>query len=1200
MLGPATEVGLRKVTRTLERIGSELSLFSDPEFSSDWHDHLTHFQAEVRAEAPLANASSDLQFLFEIYKKILLRGSLTFPTYDFEWRVIETYGAEFSIREDPDRRPGAISYRYSADLGQSYRSFVDFVDPWAGDATALDFDPEHPENERDFFGNLVAHFGSRIPHYLHQQVELEQVLPAEIAKQFAGQRADFLLAFPDGQGLVLEPGDHTDASQVHLDGRRDAAFSQAGIPTLRFANDEIEAAGTYSRIARSLELAGLTKYLNGTGERSERQLALNYLVLLPTLIARLEYMFALLLLRRGLIDRPSLSIAFYERDLQCAEWVMLSFLDRIQRLSDLYGLKLSLPNFQVGIIHNPDYAFGELDQLRAELKKRWGVSFHDIGSHEYEGADLVIDAAIKCNGNTQRASASSNLGVVRSSYRHNNDTRFSYLSTPRSIVVDQATPYLLETFLQDFFRKTSLREGQFEILENVLSQKPTIGLLPTSAGKSICYQMAGILTPGTTIVVDPLVALMQDQVQGLDEQYRINRAVAWYAGSVEDDNVGHLLASNLFVFISPERLLRPGFRQAMRSINAADLYINHAVVDEAHCVSMWGHDFRPSYLNLERNFRKFCTFQGHEPVIVALTGTASQLVLIDLKRELNIVDLDSIVRPRTFDRPELTFNLVRCPNDDKEKMLETVLGAIGNRLGDGRAEDVGWGIVFTHTVRDAWDLFGKHVGEAKQYVRTVLAAPDAQAIRYGIYTGSPPKGSGIDRTFWDDYKQRTLHSFKQGYVRILFGNKAVSVGIDNEYLNFTVNYAMPESLEAYYQQAGRAGRSGQSSFCYLIFSDDKPNVTKQWLEGELAEMPKRWDDLGTVGWFHARNFPGRSQDKAGANKVFKSALRSERGEDGSVVVWQQDDRTEKYVSYWVMLGVIEDYEVSGFGKSTRYRIRLHPAVEDFLQNGDSVPLEEHLIGSLHTYLNRYRPISKTEVEAGVRQQGDGDLSKLLIGYLIDFLYDQIVYQRREAVRSMVEFCNQPDTSPELLRARIRAYFDRSEKFSDHLDAMAESGPDYPAVGKVIDLIEGYDDVENLYWETRRLLDERYRPDWAAISLFSVLYRERRVSQKALQDFNAIVRSLEGDFRMATQNVVVFLAHFLSDVYKLDQIYGEKVSLSILLKFIRYLGLNGGAKYLGLIQTLLIDDIDRAVISLEIATEQMKELSNVARRYSRVA
>ena len=312
--------------------------------------------------------------------------------------------------------------------------------------------------------------------------------------------------------------------------------------------------------------------------------------------------------------------------------------------------------------------------------------------------------------------------------------------------------------------------------------------------------MAALLTPGTTIVVDPIVALMEDQVQGLKGYYRIDRVMAWHAGSnIKNEEVGRLLAGNIMVFLSPERLLRQNFRGAMSQLKAADIFINYAVIDEAHCVSMWGHSFRPSYLTLDRNFRKFCTYQGHRPVTVALTGTASGLVLIDLRRELNMGDSDTaVVRPDTFDRSELTFNIVRCPNNRKDRMLESVLGTIANRLGVTDVSREAWGIVFSYKPKELSNLLGSFVGTADKYVRTVLASDDLNFVKYGLYSGKSPKVFSFNKKQWSEYKRRTLAAFQRGQIRMLFGNTAISAGIDNEQLNYIVNYRMPQSLEDYW------------------------------------------------------------------------------------------------------------------------------------------------------------------------------------------------------------------------------------------------------------------------------------------------------------------------------------------------------------------------------------------------------------------
>jgi len=1183
-----------------ESLGSELSVFADSSFSNPWADHLRYcqiFLAEKKAEA---SADKDLLFLYDVLNKILHRGSLIFPTYAIEKRIIEAYGGAFGIREKPPSARGSISYTYHQQLPDAYRQFSDLVEEWRANPHDIEFDPEHPENERRLFSNLISRFGSRIAHCIYPQAELDTILSRKQAKAFLAQRADFVLAFPNGKGLALEPGDHDDAAQALLDIQRDNAFKEKGFVTLRPRNADIEDESLYVEIHGIIERFDAVRYIQGPSEHSKQNVAANYLFLLPSLITRIEFVLAYFLLRENLLQSKTLTIGIVERDLQCAEWGFLSLYDHLQRLSSLYGLGLSMPQINVRVVRNGRYKFGDLSSLRDTLAQ-WGCTFEDTYSEEFDNADLVLDVAIKANFLTPPLHEGyRNIAALRSCYPHNSPVRFSYLSPPRPVRIDEDTPKVLETFLQDFFRKYALRPGQFPIIRNILSQKSTIGLLPTSAGKSICYQMAALLTPGTTIVVDPIVALMDDQAQGLKEYYRIDRVMAWHAGSgIRDADVGRLLAGNIMVFLSPERLLRPNFRDAMRQLNAADIFINYAVIDEAHCVSMWGHDFRPSYLSLDRNFRNFCTYQEHRPVTVALTGTASQLVLIDLKRELNITGFDAVVRPDTFDRPELTFNIVRCSSSHKDRMLESVLDTIANRLGVTDVSREAWGIVFSYKPDELWKLLGTFVGAADKYVRTVLVSNDISSVRYGMYSGTPPKMFGPARK-WEEYKRRTLTAFQRGQIRMLFGNTAVSAGIDNEQLNYIVNYRMPQSLEDYYQQCGRAGRSNQLSQCYLVFSDDNPQLTQKWLDGEIQKMPKRWDDLGIVSHFHQKNFPGRRTDQEGALTIFKKIFDGEIEQDGRVLLSQtgdKNDRTELYISYWLMLSVLEDYAVTGMKKNTKYHLKRHPSIEEFLRTKDEEVLESHLIDSLHAYLSRYRPMARTDVQQAIQARDETKLSKRIIGHLIDFIYKEIAYQRREAIRTMVSFCNEEDTSPELLRTRIRAYFDFSEKFSEKLAAMAGVSPSLGAVQEVLDRIEGFDDVERLHWETRHLLDERFRPDWAAIDLFTILCREKTASDSALRLLHAMVQSLRNDPQVDDTVLRTFLAGYLSYLYRLDNLYGANISAEILMLVVGTLYDTYGVEYATLIQELSVPEDIRDILTLAVIVKQIKEVNDAA-KYSR--
>jgi ATP-dependent DNA helicase RecQ len=1185
----------------MQQIGSELSFIRADGLSCEWNRSLHYCRMEFMHPGVKHQPNAQEDLLHDVLLKGLQRGIRPFPSYFLEQWIVELYGEPFRIHENSGTEKGSITYTYDDTLIDSYREFADLLEPWSGEVTNVSFDPKHPENERKLFRGLIDRFGARIGHCVETQVDIASIFNRGTAAAFTAQRGDILLHFPNSRSLLLEPGDHDDARQVNLDQNRDAAFRELDIRTLRPRNSEIQNEALYLEIEKELSRIDGLRFLKNIDRRTEEGLACNYLFLLPSLVARVEVLLLDFFFRQGLIRRQTLRIGVIERDLECTELALASFLDKVERVSKLYGIKCGVPRIELLVQRNPAYRYGDLSRLEIPVKECERVNGNDV--------DLLLDVAIKCNSLTPSAlEGAGNAGAVRQTYPHNHPVRFSYRATTRPVPVSIETDNMLTSFVQDYFRKKSLRSGQGDILRNILAQKSTIGLLPTSAGKSLCYQLAALLAPGTTLVVDPLVALMKDQVQSLIEQYGIDRIIAWHAGAnLQNHSITAELSENLIVFISPERLQRPNFRSAMQELKAADIFINYAVVDEAHCVSMWGHDFRPSYLTLERNFREYCTFQGHAPVLVALTGTASQLVLIDLKRELAIQDFEAIVRPDTFDRPELNFNVVPCQEPEKPEMLHQICNTIAQRLNVQQLDAEEHGIIFTYSPNEVWKLLGQHVGDATQYVRTVLTG-DRTHLRYGAYTGSSPRDGRqylFTREEWDRYKERTLSAFKQGHVRMLFGNNAVSVGIDNEQLRYVINYRMPQSLEAYYQQCGRAGRNEQYSECFLIFTDDAPLDTQRWLNRQISQRPNRRDDLGTVSYFHHNNFPGQSTDCEGAMNVF-TRLVEQADEHGFVNVpayltedmtKAEAERTERYISYWLILGILTDYEVTGMEKGTVFHVRRHPAVEAFLENHDEAPLRQHIISSLHSYFSRYHPVLKSAVEKQLNSRREINLSQKSIGSLVKFIYDRIAYQRREAIRTMVSFCNETDKSPERLRARIKAYFDSSEKFSKGLLAMGEKAPDFAGVAELLDKVDGFDDVEHLYWETRRLLDERFRPDWAAANLYSVAYREKATASDVfMRLFEDMIAGLREDPQVDDGLSQSFLGGFLGYLLRLDKVFGEELSPSLLAACFDYLYVNYGLDYLGLIDELEADTNIQEYLHTSITVKQLKEITNA--RYAR--
>ena len=243
---------------------------------------------------------------------------------------------------------------------------------------------------------------------------------------------------------------------------------------------------------------------------------------------------------------------------------------------------------------------------------------------------------------------------------------------------EATTGIALTILLQAIFAKAEFRPGQAEAVAELIAGRDCCVLLPTGAGKSLIYQLAGLCLPGRTLIVDPIVSLIEDQIAGL-QAHGIDRAIGLTRETTRQGQTKALLrevaeGDAYFVFVAPERLQMSEFRTALRQL-AVSTPVNLAVIDEAHCVSEWGHDFRTSYLGLGRVIRETCADTvGSPPPLAALTGTASRAVG-DVLFQLSIEERtpNTIIRPTTFDRKELNYRIVRCTPDMAEASLRSVL-----------------------------------------------------------------------------------------------------------------------------------------------------------------------------------------------------------------------------------------------------------------------------------------------------------------------------------------------------------------------------------------------------------------------------------------------------------------------------------------------------------------------------------------------
>lgn len=740
--------------------------------------------------------------------------------------------------------------------------------------------------ESDFIHNyLFKENKTYLAQLLEPQRRLSSILDIPNKKFAKEQRVDFALEVPYSTddrgnhiGFVVElNGQQYHSSMVSRikDARRDRLVKNLGWNT-----DSLTSISDDSFIGDWENDEKYSSYLNILKKNYKKKIVgewADYLqfVLSPFAVARVEKVLVEAMITGALdLTANSWNIAVIERDVPCAKMAIDDLTELYNHLYELKGSTERLPKINLTVISTEEFCNSTLHGVVTPKLTQQSNSDYDVCLDISMLVRSKIDARnIVLKSNTYYVIRSSHYSQgVRTIYSANNieyqplvdkTSRGEYITIPDREEV-------LTYFLQNIFRKQHFREGQLPILSRALSNKTTIGLLPTGGGKSLTYQLAAMLQPGVTIIVDPLVSLMVDQFEGLVKQ-RIDVSACINSTQEKEEktfHLGRLQNGELqFMFLSPERFMMEDFREELLKMTRRNnVYFSYGVIDEVHTVSEWGHDFRPAYLQLGRNMTRFMeTSSGNDISIIGLTATASFDVLADVERELSLggqmsLDSDVIVRPEMSEREELTYRIVEVKTDfsqfklknssyvlslnewgmrdqvadAKRLVLKDILSGVPLDIKQINEKEMANEIKRNYTIfipgfspllfykRNKNDIY-ENGGIVFCPHRTGKLGVHDLVTLWKIVPGIATFISGLSPDYvvgtfvGGDPPTKDMYKFMNNKLNIMVATKAFGMGLDKSNVRFTININHPSSIESYVQEAGRAGRDKKVSISYLLY-----------------------------------------------------------------------------------------------------------------------------------------------------------------------------------------------------------------------------------------------------------------------------------------------------------------------------------------------------------------------------------------------
>lgn len=922
---------------------------------------------------------------------------------------------------------------------------------------------------------------------------------------FLGQRVDFLVWFPGHKGIVVEiddPNKDLDSGTRQQKQLRDQECQRLGIRPFRISNNEIDSG--FSQAPGCEDLLAFLRAQPWLKQNSNTSLDSggHRTLWLPVLSARAQI--ALLeSVGHGLLHVAAAKWVIeivQDENWQVAEAAATGFVTLLGNLQRLYQCSI-LPRSI--ILHC---------RTGSRVKRLVYTSETREWRNAGKGPQETADFSLKLLSPGQRAEMlqpTSSAWIIGSAIPGTACPRLlrfpRLLERPRK---SDGSTEVLPGFLREIFGFEQFREHQEDIIWRTLSGLDSVVLLPTASGKSLVYQLAGLLLPGSALVIAPLKSLMADQNRMLQAR---GVAIALAPHQI-GTSIKNLLEETGFIFLAPERLRTVKFSlQIQAAMAGAQLPVCLVVLDETHCVSEWGHDFRVMYLEIGSVIR---TKFGKDVAIPALTGTASHWVLTDVRREIGSRDAQSIIEARNMDRKELRFGVVPCASTELSKLealgktlkrLAVEFGFAGNvqNMLQPQGDETPSGVIFCRSKNEC--------AKVMAFVRNKLGVASCE-----IFHGK------LD----ESQRARIQESFLENRVALLISTKAFGMGVDKPNIRFIVHYNLPGSIESWYQEVGRAGRDGKSAICVALYSEPAPELAdllrptvsvdearERYRQWENHNPYAKWDEeLAGLLFFHLDNFPGVDVEVADALQLWEclerkaqhtltasvsevfGAAKSQDPLEAAKEQEQKNQRFQKAIHRLVCIGLIVDFSIAG---KLDYALQLnphpHPTCPDCLRE------------AVKAFVVRYDPGKADEVAGQVMGGAtkSGTL-KSALDVLVRYTYTVFEKRRRFAIAEEMNLfkaaLQETDVVKrnEALHKSVRAYLEAGP-IKDLLIKFVSGNGGRWSLGRFEKLIDHARTEDKVMWEHGIAWTQGEFPEHPALALLRGLVQQWK-GESAHQSF----------------------------------------------------------------------------------------------------